>query len=415
VTDQVSLLKRPAFLILWATGACYGTVRWLEVLSIGLFTYDQTRSPLIVAGMMVLRMSPMVIFGTLIGTIADRFNRKLLLLFGFAFIGLMGATLATLAAFDALPLWGLGIAVFMSGIFFSADITIRRTLLGEAAGADMGRAMALDSATSNATRMLGPLTGGIVYESLGLQGVYSISAIVCLLVVVLVSRLPTPTRNSSAAHLPFIESIRSALRYVNEHPSIKATLSVTIIINVWAFPVATMVPVIGRDTLDLSAAWVGVLASGEGAGAFLGALVLSWLVRPRYFVRTYVVGSYLFLGAIALFAAMPALAGAWPTLVLGGFGVAGFAAMQPTLIMSSTRHEYRGRVMGLLTVCIGTGPLGILHVGLMAEWFGASNAVYVMGIEGLFVLTWAVFRWPALRQLGLSGSDDPSVKRGVQR
>jgi MFS family permease len=397
-----SLLRNKDFLILWATGASYGTLRWLEILGLALFTFDQTQSPLAVAGMMFLRMLPMILFGSVIGAVADRFDRKRLLVGGIVCLGLLASTLAMLATFDLLRLWVLACAVFVSGIFFTGDLTIRRTLLGEVAGTHrLGRALALDSATSNATRMLGPLTGGIVYGWLGMQGIYIIAATVYVLVVAMVLRLGARPPRAVHDRESFVHSIVAAFRYVRSEPRILATLSVTVIINVWAFPVATMVPVIGRETFELSASWVGFLASAEGTGAFLGALALSWFIRPAFYLRAYVAGSCVFLLAIVVFALMPDLYAAWPALCVGGLGVAGFAAMQPTLIMAFTDPAYRSRIMGLLTVCIGTGPIGILHVGLMAEWLGPTTAVLVMGLEGLLVLGFVVWHWPTLRQVGI--------------
>ena len=77
-----------------------------------------------------------------------------------------------------------------------------------------------------------------------------------------------------------------------------------------------------------------------------------------------------------------------------------------TDFLSASDPVYRSRMMGLLTVCIGTGPLGILHVGAMAEWLGPSRAITVMAAEGLVVLLLAVVRWPALRRTGVS--EDPA-------
>ena len=130
----MSLLRRPGFLVLWSTGALYGTQRWLAVLAVALYAFDQTGSPLVVASMMFARMAPMVLFGSLLGTLADRLDRRRLLLFGFSALVVIAATLAVLALTDHIRLWMLAIAVFCTGIVFSADLTVRRTLLGESAG-----------------------------------------------------------------------------------------------------------------------------------------------------------------------------------------------------------------------------------------------------------------------------------------
>jgi len=376
----------------------------LEILVVALYTFDQTGSPIAVAGIMFVRMLPMVLFGSFVGVIADRLDCKRLLLTGFSVLAIVAVVLALLASADMLPLWVLTISVFVSGTVFSVDLTIRRMLLGEAAGMPMlGRALALDSATGNATRMLGPLMGGTVYEALGLPGVYAFAAIIYTLMTVLFSRLSTPPRHAEAPSQPFMASMSDALRYVRGEHRIQAILSITMIINIWAFPVSSMVPVIGRETMELSASWIGFLASGEGAGSFAGAVLLSWLIHARYYIRVYVVGSILFLACVTAFSITPGLWSGWPTLVAGGLGVAGFAAMQPTLIMAFTDPAYRSRVMGLLTVCIGTGPIGILHLGLMAEWLGPTRAVMVMGLEGLFMIVLVIMVFPTLRQKGLEG------------
>jgi MFS family permease len=398
----MSVLRQPGFVILWSTGALYGTQRWLEVLAVALYAFDQTGSPLVVAAMMFARMLPMVLFGSVLGTLADRLDRRRLLLIGFSSLIAIASVLAVLALSDSIELWMLAIAVFCTGIVFSADLTVRRTLLGEAAGMSrLGRALALDSATGNATRMLGPLAGGIVYEWVGLPGVYVLAAVMYVLILLLFSRYKSQPRAKPAHHMSFVKSLKDAFAYVRHEPNIKATLSITIIINVWAFPVATMVPVIGRESLELTPAWVGFLASAEGTGSFLGALLLSWRVAAHNYVRAYVVGSATFLLAVCCFAWTSMLGSAWPVLFIGGLGVAGFAAMQPTLILAFTDPAYRSRVMGLLTVCIGTGPIGILHVGLLAEWLGPNNAVMVMAVEGLLAIGWAVVRWPTLRRAGV--------------
>ncbi|MEM7403885.1 MAG: MFS transporter [Pseudomonadota bacterium] len=397
-----TLFRQPGFATLWLTGVLYGTMRWLEVLVIALYTFELTASPLSVAGMMFLRMLPMILFGSVLGAAADRFNRLRLLQAGFVLLIITSACVAALAFSGQLALWQLAVAVFASGSVFSADLTLRRMLLGEAAGpARLGQGLALDSATSNATRMIGPLLGGLAYETLGLVGVYGIAAGCFAVLAVALGRLDASAPGPSTSTTAFTQALRDAVDYVRGRPEIQATLAVTVVINMFAFPVASMVPVIGREDFALSPAAVGLLASGEGAGAFVGALVLSWLIKPTYYIRAYVAGSAVFLSAVTLFSTASGLWPGWTLLVAGGLGVAGFAAMQPTLIMSFSAPALRGRVMGLVTVCIGTGPIGILHLGLMAEWLTPALAVRVMALEGLLLLGVLLLRFPMLRRSGV--------------
>ncbi len=81
-----------------------------------------------------------------------------------------------------------------------------------------------------------------------------------------------------------------------------------------------------------------------------------------------------------------------------GLGIACFGAMQSTIVFSATTPRMRTRVMGVLVVCIGAGPIGVLHLGLMAEWLGAQQALTVMAIEGLLAIAISALLWPELRR-----------------
>ena len=89
-----------------------------------------------------------------------------------------------------------------------------------------------------------------------------------------------------------------------------------------------------------------------------------------------------------------------------GLGAAGFGAMQSAVIFSSAPPHLRGRLMGVLVVCIGVSPLGYLQLGLLAEWFGASSAVTIVAIQGLVALALVTWRWPELcRRLAPAAHD----------
>ncbi len=164
------------------------------------------------------------------------------------------------------------------------------------------------------------------------------------------------------------------------------TLLITIIFNIFGWPFTSMVPVIALDNLHLDPVGVGVLASTEGAGAFLGAVAMVMFGRASHYVRVYVGGVLLYVIMQILFALVssPVVAGA--ALLLAGFGAAGFSIMQATLVYLNAPAEMRGRVLGILSVCIGTGPIGFIGVGLAAEAFGARAATVGTGLIGLAVL-----------------------------
>ncbi|NIM28878.1 MAG: hypothetical protein GTO67_10235 [Gammaproteobacteria bacterium] len=101
---------------------------------------------------------------------------------------------------------------------------------------------------------------------------------------------------------------------------------------------------------------------------------------------------------ILIFSLSAQFAAAFCILLAAGLGIACFGAMQSTIVFSATAAHMRTRVMGVLVVCIGAGPVGVLHLGLMAEWIGVERALGVMAVEGLVAIAIAVMRWPELRR-----------------
>jgi MFS family permease len=169
-------------------------------------------------------------------------------------------------------------------------------------------------------------------------------------------------------------------------------LVVTVIYNIFGWPFTGMIPVIGRDRLHLGPEGVGLLATMDGIGAFAGALMVALWLTPKWYGRTYLGGVVCYLIMVVVFglAQSPALAGA--ALLMTGLGGAAFATMQATLVYLASPPEMRSRILGVLTVCIGTGPIGFLWLGWLADRIGSHNATAVTGVLGLVALA-ATWRW----------------------
>jgi MFS family permease len=382
----------------WLAGGFIGTMRWLEILVIAVFTLEVTGSAFMVAMMMMLRSLPLFLFGTVSGAIAEQVNRKLLMLCALVMATVVAVALALLARSGQIEIWHIGIGVFLSGSLWTTEFPVRRTMLGEIAGPSrVGPAMGLDSATTNGTRMLGPALGGLLYETIGIDGAYMLGAALYTIGFGLIISLEYSPAQALVRQWNVFKTIREGLVYVRGNRAIIATLAVTVIMNVWGFPFAAMVPVIGVEEMGLSAFPIGILMSAEGAGAFMGALLIATFGRPEWFNRLYLYGSLLVMIMVAIFSFSTVFGLSLGLLLTAGFGAAGFSAMQTTIMFTLAPPEMRGRVMGVLTVCIGSGPLGMLHIGLLAGWLGASTAVLVVAIEGIVVLAIAAWVWSELR------------------
>ena len=376
----------PDFWRLWYVGLVVFTVRWLETVAVGIVVYQMTGSAFLVAMMTMLRLLPMGLFGAFLGTLAERFDRRLTLVGVVALMALTSAVLAVIAHAGALEVWHLAVASFVNGCGWATDNPLRRMMIGETVGRDhMGIAMSLDIGASNASRMLGPTLGGVLLVTVGLEGAFALS--VLAYATAIVAGLMVKTR---IAVLPGAGEVLArtweGIQIVLADKRLTATMLVTVIYNVFAWPFTSMIPVIGRDRLQLGPEGVGLLTSLEGVGAFAGALLLVALIKTRWYAATYVGGVACYTVALITFALVtdPVLAGI--ALFVTGLGGAAFSTMQATIVCLAAPLHMRSRVMGVLSVCIGTGPLGFVWLGWLADQIGAHHATVVTGSLGLLAL-----------------------------
>ena len=158
-----------------------------------------------------------------------------------------------------------------------------------------------------------------------------------------------------------------------------------------------MIPVIGESRLHLGPAEIGVLTSMDGPGALAGTSLIAIVVRPSLYTRIYASGAALLLAMVLAFGLSTHFSLSLGIMFVIGLGISGFAAMQSAILLTHTPSEKRPVLMGVLTLCIGAGPIGLLHIGLLAEWLGAPRAVAIAAMEGLVALAITVLVWPELR------------------
>jgi MFS family permease len=160
-----------------------------------------------------------------------------------------------------------------------------------------------------------------------------------------------------------------------------------------------MVPVIGTDYLGLGPKGVGLLASCDGAGGLLGALLIAAIARPAWYAHIFVSGVVLYLVFVVLFASAPNVPVAAVSLFLAGMFNVGFAVMQSTLVYRVAPIEMRARLLGVVSVCIGTGPIGFLYLGFLAEMLTPAAATVALAAQGVLVILLTRRYWLAVLRL----------------
>lgn len=399
---QYSRLPRQGdFWRLWLVGLLMSAVRWVEMLVVAIFTYQVTGSAFLVTMMTLLRVLPMALFGAFLGAWADRLDRPRALAGVLTATLLSSAAIAILAWTGRLEVWHLAASSFINGTAWATDNALRRILIGDVVGADrMATAMALDIGANNASRMVGPALGGILLATAGVASAFTLSVGLYLIGIAATLGLTYRKHVEHPAAASMLSSIAEGLREVRRRRHLAGILGVTAIFNIFGWPFNSLVPVIGKDNLALGPEGVGLLSSMEGVGAVVGAAWVILLANPRHYHVLYIGGVAAFQLMMIGFAWMPRplLAGAFLTMT--GISGACFAVMQTTLLYRAVAPEMRSRMLGLLSVSIGVGPIGFLQVGLLAEALGARTAIVVIAVEGLIALG---LTFPLWRSRGSDG------------
>jgi predicted MFS family arabinose efflux permease len=189
--------------------------------------------------------------------------------------------------------------------------------------------------------------------------------------------------------------IVEGLAIVRGHKVMLGVILVTIITNAFAFSYSALIAPLGLERYGVSPALVGLLAAAEPLGAVTAGLCMATglvrMDRPRMMIG----GSFVFLVALAAVSVTPWYGLAFVLLLIGGLGTAAFSSMQSTLMLTHAPPALRSRVMGLVTVCIGVGPVGVLGIGMLSDWLGAGTALLTMAVLGMAALGLAALQWPA--------------------
>ena len=396
----LAVLREADFRTIWCVGGLSEVARWMEQLVLSLLIWHVTRSPLPLALVLVFNNLPRPLCSPFAGLLADRLNRRSILIGAQLLNTFTALGVLSLLMLEGIQPWQVFLAVSLQGVVKSLEDPSRRTAILDLVGAGrLVNALSLDVLNNTLGKMLGPLIGGLLIEMVGFAGAYGCVLAVHVATLGLMTRLRIPPSHGTRPGDPVWRSLAAAVRYVVQSPMLLGLLYVTMVMNALAFPTRQFIPAIGSEYLGVGAGLVGLLAAAESVGQLAGAGVIACTRRLQYHGRVFVGGSVIVLLMVMLFVWAPWYVLAFALLALGGCGQAGFSTMQSTITMLVTPPALRGRMMGLLSVCIGAStPLGTLEIGVLAMTFTVQHAIAVNALVGLLLLVPAVVLTPLIWQ-----------------
>ncbi len=370
----------------WAGGALVSNVgTWMQrTAQDWLVLTELTRHDASAVGaVMALQFGPQLLLLPWTGFAADHFNQRKLLIATQAAMGVLASGLGVLTVAGLVQLWHVYVFAFLFGCAAAFDAPVRQTFVSELVGdADLANAVALNSTSFNAARMLGPAVAGVVITSIGSGWAFLINGASFVAVLVSLCLLRVDELHSSARAPRAKGSFVDGFRYVWMRPDLRAILVMLFLIGTFGLNFPIFISTMAVSVFHADAAGYGLLSSIMAVGTMGGALLAAGSGTPQF--RSLLFGAAIFGLGCALAAIAP---GYW--VFAGALVVIGVAALSLTngtnsLMQLSTEPDMRGRVMAIrVAIALGGTPLGAPVVGWVADHFGPRWALAVGAASGI--------------------------------
>ncbi|WP_042304101.1 MFS transporter [Paraburkholderia kururiensis] len=370
---------------IWAAGALISNVgTWMQRTAQDWLVLTQlTRHNAAAVGtVMALQFGPQLLLLPWTGFAADHYNQRKLLMATQAVLGVLALMLGLLTVTGIVQLWHVYAFAFLSGCAAAFDAPVRQTFVAELVGdADLPNAVALNSTSFNAARMIGPAAAGVVIASIGTGWTFllngaSFAAVLASLFLLRVSALHTNARAHRTKG-----SLTGGLRYVWSRPDLKAILVMLFLIGTFGLNFPIFISTMAVSVFHTDARGYGLLSSIMAVGTISGALLAAGRDRPRFI--SLLIGAAIFGIGCMLAAIAPGYGLFAGALVVIGVAALTFTNTTNSLMQLTTEPAMRGRVMALrVAIALGGTPIGAPVVGWVADHQGPRWALGVGAASG---------------------------------
>lgn len=393
-------LRHRNFRLLWTGFVISNTGSWMQFTALGYLMDQLTRAPVFLGLLGLAQAVPRLLFAFLGGVVADRVDRRTILLTTNAISMVTAFALAILTYLDIVQVWHLFVIAGFNSFVHSFDNPARQSMTPSLVGEDqLLQAVSLNSMAFNGAGVFGPAIAGVLISLVGTHGAFFLNAIsyVAVLWALLAMRLPAFV---SEGRVSFGQDIREGLALLTRHRVVLVLLTVVAALNFFGRPYIRLMPAVAREVLQVGPRGLGMLQAAPGVGTVLAVFAIGWGAGRIQMGSLLLAAAFLMGVMVTLFG----FAGSFPlsVVLLVGVGLFQSAAMASanTLIQTNVPAGARGRAMGLFgTVAFGMMALGTLPAGALAEGIGLSWSLALGGIVLMAVALWIGLTGPAIRRL----------------
>ncbi|MCX5706845.1 MAG: MFS transporter [Candidatus Omnitrophica bacterium] len=397
-----SSLKVRNFRIYWLGMLVSLIGTWIQQVTQSWLVFQLTNSAFLLGLVGFLNSIPVLLLSLFGGVLADRINKRVILITTQIAFMILAFLLAVLTQFKIItPLQIMFIAV-LNGIIMAFDAPSRQAVVVELVGkTHLPNAIALNSVAFSSSRIIGPALAGILVATIGMSGCFYINgasflAVILALFYIRINSNILKAREKSSA----FRDLKEGLVFVKNNRLILALISLVAVASLFGVAHLILMPIFANDILKVGIKGLGVLMSSAGAGALIGGLVLARLGDFKYKARFLTFASLLFSISLILFSLSRVYLLSSIALVLVGAASVMSIALVNTILQTKVEDKFRGRVMSVFMLTFaGMMPFGNLLSGILAQKFGAPFTVLASGIACTVLFIAINIIYPDLRKI----------------
>lgn len=362
--------------------------------------FELTDSPMALGIVSAAVALPMLLLAPFGGVLADRVERRRLILFSQLSMVVSEGVMLALVLTGRLEYWHLVVSAAVMGCTFPLSMPARQAIVMNIVGKKgLGGAVALNMAGTNVTRVLGPALAGFLIPVIGVEGVYSFNLglyVAAVIAMLQVAKVPAPAGAKSTS---ITSNMAEGFRYVRQNRLLMVLLVYGLVPMFLAMPFQTLLVVFSEDVWNTGSRGLGILNAAAGIGAVVGSVIVAGRSADAGRLRVMMTSVITFGGLLALFAISPWFIPAVGLVFAANIAASIFGTLNNTAIQLLIPDHVRGRISSFLMMSFSLPLLGTLPVSALAERVGAPMAVGIS--SGLAVVAALGFYFGSqnLRQL----------------
>ncbi len=396
-----SSLKVKNFRLYWAGMLISLVGTWIQTVAQSWLVFQLTNSAFLLGLVGFLGSFPIFLLSLFGGVLADRVNKRDILLFTQNAFMILAFALAILTQLKIITPYQIMAIAFLNGIVMAFDGPARQSMVAELVGKQhILNAIALNSAAFNSARIIGPALAGIFIASIGMSGCFFVNGIsffgvIAALLFIKDHKAP---KRSNENHI--LKDLTQGLEYIYKEKVILILILMVGVTSLFGISYVILMPVFANHVLDSGVKGLAMLMSAAGIGALAAALILARMTDFKHKGRLIIYSTIIFSSGLILLSLAKTYIFAIITLVIIGWSSVTAISLINNSLQVLVPDNFRGRIMSaFMFTFAGVMPFGNLFAGSLAQSIGVSQTIFLSGIICLLFFVFVNIFFPDLRKI----------------